>query len=198
MKKHTDYSTKRREAMCAVSKRNIKTSIFILLLGLGLIACAGLAATPAAVLPTQTPAITPTPMPPTSTPKPSDTPIPPTPTDTPAPTNTPQLTPFVEPPSCTEKTVLPIIADVQPSPALPGSEITITGAGGYLQDSCGGINESARSFKLYLDNEPVGDLLCYVNRCETKINLAGSIVSKSYCLSTQKGVCEFQFQIGSE
>ena len=107
-------------------------------------------------------------------------------------------TPPVETPACTEKTVPPIIADVQPSPALPGSEITIIGTGGYIQDSCGGINESARSYKLYLDDELVGDLLCYVNRCETIITLAGSIASKSHCLSTQKGVCEFQLQVGSE
>lgn len=107
-------------------------------------------------------------------------------------------TPFVETPACTEKTLPPIITDVQPSPALPGSEITIIGTGGYTQDLCGGINESARSFKLYLDDELVGDLLCYINRCETKITLAGSIASKSHCLSTQKGVCEFQLQVGSE
>jgi hypothetical protein len=107
-------------------------------------------------------------------------------------------TPFVETPECHEKMVPPIIADVQPSPALPGNEITITGKGGYTQDSCGGMNESAKSFKRYLDNELVGDLLCYVNRCEAKINLTGSIASKSHCLSTQQGVCEFQFQVGSE
>ena len=108
-----------------------------------------------------------------------------------------ESTPSVETPACTEETVFPIITDVQPSPAQPGSEITITGTGRYVQDSCGGINESARSFQLYLDDEPVGDLSCYVNHCESKISLASSIESKSHCLSTQPGVCEFQFQVDS-
>jgi hypothetical protein len=103
--------------------------------------------------------------------------------------------PLVETPACTEETVFPIITDVLPSPAQPGSEITITATGGYIQDSCGGINESARSFQLYLDDELVGDLSCYVNHCEAKINLQGSIESKLHCLSTQPGVCEFQFQV---
>lgn len=107
-------------------------------------------------------------------------------------------TPFIETPACAEKMLPPIITDVQPSPVLPGSEITIMGTGGYIEDSCGGINESARAFKLYLDDELVGDFLCYINRCETKITLADSIVAKSHCLSTQKGVCEFQLQVGSE
>jgi hypothetical protein len=106
--------------------------------------------------------------------------------------------PFVKTLECTEKLAYPIIVDIQPSPALPGSEISITGTGGYTQDSCGGINESARSFKLYLDNENVGNLLCYVNHCETKINLAHSIAPGSHCLSSQKDICEFQFQVCSK
>jgi hypothetical protein len=116
------------------------------------------------------------------------------------PTQVSPLTPtlLVETPSCTEKTILPRITDIQPSPITAGSEITITGTGGYIQDSCGGINESARSFKLYLDKELVGDLLCYVNHCETKINVAETISSGSHCLSTQKDICEFQFQVASK
>jgi len=102
---------------------------------------------------------------------------------------------FVETPQCAEKTILPTVTDLQPSQALPGSEITIIGKGGYIQDSCGGFNESARTFKLYLDNESVGDLLCYVNHCEVKIELADTIASGLHCLSTQKDFCEFEFQV---
>ena len=106
--------------------------------------------------------------------------------------------PIGEKPACIEKLVFPIIAEVQPSPALPGSEITITGTGGHIQDSCGGFNESARSFRLYLDKELVGDLVCYANRCETKIKLASSIPAGVHCLSTQEELCEFQFRVSSE
>ena len=105
-------------------------------------------------------------------------------------TQTPEVTP-----QCTEKTVPPIIADVQPPLAVPGDEITVIGTGGYMQDSCGGFNESARTFQLYLDNEAVGDLLCYVNHCEAKIILADTIASGLHCLSTQKDSCEFEFQV---
>jgi hypothetical protein len=118
--------------------------------------------------------------------------------DTATPLSPTNPTLFVETPECTQSTVPPTIVDVQPSPALPGSKITITGTGGYIQDSCGGINESARSFKLYLDDEPVGDLLCYVNRCETTITLTVSIPSDSHCLATQTDVCEFEFKVGPE
>jgi hypothetical protein len=116
------------------------------------------------------------------------------------PTQTPPLTStlLVETPACTETTIPPRIAEIQPSPITPGSEITITGTGGYIQDSCGGINESARSFELYLDDEPVSDLSCYVNHCETKILLADTIEAGAHCLSVQKGVCEIEFQIVSE
>ena len=107
-------------------------------------------------------------------------------------------TPLIETPACTEKMIPATITEIQPSPVTPGSEITITGTGGYLQDSCGGINESARSFKLYLDKEPVGNLSCYVNHCETKILLADTIASGEHCLSTQKDICEFQFQVVSK
>jgi hypothetical protein len=103
--------------------------------------------------------------------------------------------PFVGTAQCTEKTIPPIITNIQPSQVPPGSETTVIGRGGYIQDSCGGFNESARTFKLYLDNESVGDLLCYVNHCEVKIDLASTIASGLHCLSTQKDICEFEFQV---
>jgi hypothetical protein len=93
--------------------------------------------------------------------------------------------------------VPPSISAVQPSPALPGSEITVTGRGGYIQDSCGGVNESARAFPLYLDNELAGELLCYVDHCETRIMLAASISLQEHCLSTQVDKCEFRFRVGA-
>ncbi len=126
--------------------------------------------------------------------QPTSSPVPPA-VDNSTPVPPIKPTPLVETPICTEKMVLPVITEIQPSPVLPGSEITIMGRGGYIQDSCGGINESARSFKLYLDDEPAGDLQCYVNHCETKIKLASSITLAEHCLSTQPRICEFRFQV---
>ena len=105
---------------------------------------------------------------------------------------------IVETPVCIEKTIPPIIADIQPSQIMSGSEITIIGTGGYIQDSCGGFNESASRFNLYLDNKTVGDLICYVNHCEVKIVLSDTITSGSHCLSTQKDICEFEFEVASK
>ncbi len=126
--------------------------------------------------------------------QPTSTPVPPT-LDHSTQISSMTLTPLVETPACTEKMVLPVITDIKPTPVLPGSEITIAGRGGYIQDSCGGYNESARSFKLYLDKEPVDDLVCYVNHCEVKIKLADSITLGEHCLSTQISTCEFRFQV---
>lgn len=115
-------------------------------------------------------------------------------------TQTPTVTPmlFAKTPHCAEKTIHPTITDLQPSQVVPGSEITIIGTGGYVQDSCGGFNESARTFKLYLDDETVGDLLCYVNHCEAKIELADTVAAGLHCLSTQKDAREFEFQVVSK
>lgn len=88
---------------------------------------------------------------------------------------------------------------VEPAPALPGQEITVSGRGGLIQDSCGGVNESARAFQLYLDEalKPVADLVCYVNHCEVKLTLAASTTAGTHCLSTQAGACEFEFEVGA-
>jgi plastocyanin len=98
-------------------------------------------------------------------------------------------------PQCIETMIPATIAEVQPAQPSAGSEITVTGSGGFVQDSCGGVNESARSFTLYLDREPVGDFICYVNHCELKFRLPDPLTEGSHCLSTQKDVCEFEFSV---
>jgi hypothetical protein len=103
--------------------------------------------------------------------------------------------PLGETPECEEQTIPLKITAIKPSQIMPGDEITIIGVGGYVQDSCNGFNETARTFQLYLDNESVGDLLCYVNHCEAKTILADTIASGLHCLSTQKDSCEFEFQV---
>jgi len=102
---------------------------------------------------------------------------------------------FVEMPQCTETAVPPTITEVQPSQVTAGGEITVIGTGGFTQDSCGGFNESARFFKLYLDHESVNDLLCYIHLCEVKIVLSDTIGSGVHCLSLEKDTCEIEFQV---
>lgn len=96
---------------------------------------------------------------------------------------------------CVETLIPATITEIQPAQPSAGSEITVIGSGGFMQDTCGGVNESARSFRVYLDDEPVGDFLCYVNHCELKFRLPDPLTEASHCLSIQKDVCEFSFPV---
>lgn len=98
-------------------------------------------------------------------------------------------------PECAETLMPALITGIQPAQPTAGDEITVTGNGGFIQDSCGGVNESARSFALYLDHEPAGDFMCYVNHCELKVRLPDALTEGSHCLSTQKDACEFEFSV---
>ena len=101
-------------------------------------------------------------------------------------------------PECVENVILPTIIEIQPAWPSAGSEVTIIGSGGFVRDSCGGVNESARSFPLYLDNEPAADLQCYVSHCEAKLRLGDTLADGAHCLSMQKDVCEFEFRIAGQ
>lgn len=98
-------------------------------------------------------------------------------------------------PACVEQFVSPVIIEIQPAQPLAGGELTVIGSGGYAQDSCGGVNESARSFPLYLDGEVVADFHCYVNHCEAKVELLSTLEAGRHCLSMQEDVCEFEFAV---
>jgi hypothetical protein len=96
---------------------------------------------------------------------------------------------------CVQEEVLPKIRDIRPTEIAPGSEVTVSGSGGYFRDSCGGTNEGARAYKIYLDNEPIADLLCYINHCEGKFVLADSIAIGPHCVGVQKGTCQIELQV---
>ena len=117
-----------------------------------------------------------------------------------APEQLPLSTATVMPPSsptatlsCEQELIPPQIMEIQPAEPEAGSEIKVIGSGGYIRDSCGGYIEGARSFKLHLDNETIGDLVCYVNRCEGKLTLPGTLAVGAHCLSVEAGTCEFEF-----
>jgi hypothetical protein len=96
---------------------------------------------------------------------------------------------------CEQTLVAPTIMEIQPADPIAGDEIHVSGSGGYIQDTCGGYTEGAREFRLYLDHEPVGDLTCYVNRCEGKLTLPSTLIAGPHCLSPDAGTCEFEFQV---
>jgi hypothetical protein len=96
---------------------------------------------------------------------------------------------------CEQTLVTPTIIEIQPAEPTTDSEINVIGSGGYIQDPCGGYIEGARAFELYLDHEPVGDLACYVNHCEGKVPLPGTLTVGTHCLSVEADACEFEFQV---
>jgi hypothetical protein len=68
----------------------------------------------------------------------------------------------------------PTLEKVDPSPAIIGQEVKIVGRGGYqeIETEAGtGYDESYRTFQLYLDDEAIGEIGCYVNRCEAELIL---------------------------
>lgn len=96
---------------------------------------------------------------------------------------------------CEQTLVAPTLMEIQPAEPIAGSEIKVIGSGGYIQDTCGGYIEGAKEFKLYLDNELIGDLSCYVNHCEGKLTLPSTLTVGPHCLAVEAGACEFEFRV---
>lgn len=64
--------------------------------------------------------------------------------------------------------VWPQLLESQPDWVAPGGEIKLVGSGGYLLCGQGVYIESSRSFALSFDDQPLGSIVCYANRCETQ------------------------------
>ena len=96
---------------------------------------------------------------------------------------------------CSAVQVPPKLIEVQPSQAAPGDALKVIGSGGYSQDSCGGVNESARTFALYLDRQPLGDLSCYVDHCEAALHLPADTAPGAHCISLEVGHCDLQLKV---
>jgi hypothetical protein len=98
-------------------------------------------------------------------------------------------------PNCVSQEIVPTITEVQPARITPGSEVTLVASGGYLKDSCGGYNESDRTYQVYLDDEPAAELLCYVHRCESRFKLPERAGVGRHCLGVQKGTCQMELVV---
>ncbi len=96
---------------------------------------------------------------------------------------------------CAAVPVLPGITEISPARGVAGSPLKVLGSGGFTQDDCDAYNESAKTFPLYLDDAPVGELNCYVNHCEGTFTLDANTSAGTHCLAMKKGACEFEFQV---
>jgi hypothetical protein len=86
--------------------------------------------------------------------------------------------------------VWPQLVSVESSPALTGGKLVIVGHGGYLQfETETGIeyDESSRSFQLFLDGKEIGEIICFVNRCEGEIVVPIELEAGEYELSAEGG-----------
>lgn len=99
---------------------------------------------------------------------------------------------------CVREEVLPKIEKLQPAEPRPGSEVTVSAQGGYFRDNCGGFIEGARTYKIYFDDEPVAELLCYVGDCQTKFVLPENIEPGTHCMGVQKGTCQIEVSVAGE
>jgi hypothetical protein len=111
-----------------------------------------------------------------------------------------KLIPFPGTPTaqCLQVEMPPKITDVRPETPRPGSEVTVIANGGYFQDNCGGYNESARTYQIYMDDEPVADLQCYVNRCEGKFKLSDDTQAGVHCMGVVKGTCQVKLEVAGK
>lgn len=86
--------------------------------------------------------------------------------------------------------VWPELKEVQPAQAAPGDEIRIVAVGGYLhwQNECGsGVDESARSFQIFVGDTPLGSMDCYVNHCEADLAVPGDLPPGTHTISVEGG-----------
>jgi hypothetical protein len=83
--------------------------------------------------------------------------------------------------------VMPQIMEVQPAQVAAGDEVILIGSGGYLSCGAGGYVESARSFQLYLDGEPIGPMSCFVNHCEATLDVPESTTPGKHVISVEGG-----------
>jgi len=88
------------------------------------------------------------------------------------------------------KIVWPEFDLVEPERAADGTTVTVHGHGGYvLRDTDGSIlyDESYRAFKLYFDDEEIGELACFVNRCEGEFVIPAGVETGEHAISTEGG-----------
>jgi hypothetical protein len=83
--------------------------------------------------------------------------------------------------------VLPSFQEVLPPEASPGEEVRVIGRGGYLKLTAGGYNEANRNFPLLFDGVPIGQVSCYVNRCEGKFIIPADTTPGPHLITTEGG-----------
>ncbi|ABX04557.1 hypothetical protein Haur_1914 [Herpetosiphon aurantiacus DSM 785] len=91
------------------------------------------------------------------------------------------------PPGETEVIIWPTLQTISSTTPHAGDPIVIQGSGGFIQCSGGLYNESARSFVVTLDAQPIGQLGCYANYCQTTLTIPLTTSSGVHLIATEGG-----------
>ncbi len=88
--------------------------------------------------------------------------------------------------------ILPTLLRLRPVEVLPGAETEIEGFGGHIElrtadGSRVGYIESSTDFPLFLDNESIGTINCYVNTCLGTVTLPVGTLPGSHQISVEGG-----------
>lgn len=92
----------------------------------------------------------------------------------------------------TQVVVPPSLSRLNPEEASPGEEVEIEAIGGLVKlvNDDGGVTghiESAKSFTLFFDGEPIGSIVCFIGRCEGTLNVPDDAQPGSHQISVEGG-----------
>ena len=92
----------------------------------------------------------------------------------------------------TQVEVPPSLSRLIPDEASPGEDVEIEGIGGLIKlvTEDGGVAghiESAKSFTLFFDGEPIGSIVCFIGRCEGTLTVPNDAQPGSHQISVEGG-----------
>ena len=88
--------------------------------------------------------------------------------------------------------ILPTLLRLSPVEVAPGGETEIEGSGGHIElrtadGSRVGYIESSTDFPLFLDNESIGAINCFVNTCRGTVTIPNGTLTGSHQISVEGG-----------
>ena len=107
-----------------------------------------------------------------------------------APSPTPGI--FAISPEATQVPIAPSLLRLRPTEVVPGSEIELEGTGGHIElrtadGSRIGFIESSTSFPVFLADETIGSIKCFVNTCRGTVTIPQETLPGNHQISVEGG-----------
>ncbi len=95
-------------------------------------------------------------------------------------------------PEATSVPIPPSLFRLSPTEVAPGAEIELEGTGGHIElrtadGSRIGFIESAKSFPVFLDGQPIGSVICFVATCRGTVTIPEETPPGSHQISVEGG-----------